>query len=82
MTQPRTAEQLWRWFQRASIPSTAPAMQHQEMKKAFYAGMAALLAEMENFDESMTDEAGADVLESWKQELIKAFESFSVGGRS
>ena len=76
-----TAKQLWQAFQAASVPRTAPAFQHKEMEKAFYAGMASLLGSLENLDETLSDEEGAAILESYKQEIIKAIESFVRGDR-
>lgn len=65
-----TAGQLWQEFQRDCIPKSAPPVQHLKMQKAFYAGMFSLLSEMQKIDDSLSDEAGAEILEGYQAEII------------
>jgi hypothetical protein len=68
----RTVEEGWLSLRAAAKLDHAPGVQQQEMRRAFYAGVAFTLSEAENIGASddIGEQAGADHLEMLKQETI------------
>ena len=63
----------WQDYAQKILPKSAPPVQRQETRRAFYAGAAHLLATMAELGEPEVDEdAGAGVLEATQHE-IEAF---------
>jgi hypothetical protein len=78
MTSKRVYKQ-WLDFDHNVIPRHAPAVQRQEMKRAFYAGAFMLLEHLKaNLDDDLPEEQGVDILESISQECVEFMER---GGR-
>ena len=70
----------WQQFERSSIPKTAPPIQRQEMRRAFYAGAAALLHLAKGLgDDELTEDAGAAALEAMQQEIMEFFDRVAEG---
>jgi hypothetical protein len=63
-------ETEWQDYSKTAIPINAPAIQRQEMRRAFYAGASAMFSLMTSIDDSMSDEEGAKVVEALQQECI------------
>ena len=60
----------WRTYQREVIPRNAPAVQHEECRRAFYAGAVALFSlVMDASADPKSEEEGARVLDQLSQEL-------------
>lgn len=60
----------WRTYQREVIPRNAPAVQHEECRRAFYAGAFALFSLVMDASADPKSEAeGAAVLDQLSQEL-------------
>ena len=65
----------WRKYQREVIPKNAPFVQHEECRRAFYAGVAALFGIMlEASADDKSEAQGAIVLDQVQEEL-KAYAS-------
>lgn len=65
------AEQ-WQSFEQQVIPKTAPAIQREEMQKAFFAGALAVLGvAFELGSEDVSEEDGAATLEGMKRECLE-----------
>ena len=78
MTKP--IAQQWNQFERSSIPRAAPAIQRREMRRAFYAGVAAQLHLLEGLGEDeVSEDAGVAALEAMKQEVLDFFEQVRQG---
>lgn len=76
----KVIERQWKQFDRESIPRTAPPIQRQEMRRAFYAGAAALLHLAKGLgDDEVSEDAGAAVLEAMQQEIVEFFEQVRQG---
>jgi predicted secreted protein len=65
----KTIEQRWREFSERVIPRDAPQVQHQEMRRAFYAGFTSML-EVDEELARMTDEAAIILLDSFYREAM------------
>jgi len=62
-------EASWIEFEKAVIPRGAPAIQRQEMRRAFYAGTWALLQEMKRLgDDDVSEDVGVEALEAIEAE--------------
>lgn len=71
----QTTEQMWSEFASAVMPADTPAVQRQEMKRAFMAGMFAMLTEVRKTgEEAVSEGAGVIRLETLFQEL-QAFQA-------
>lgn len=67
----RTIADLYVRFERDMVPLDAGREQRQETKRAFYAGVLALLVlEMQIAEDNLSDEAGAAILEGIGQECV------------
>lgn len=77
MKEHRTINSEWRSLMDAIFPGdTINAIQHDEMKKAFYAGASSALNIMiSGADEGLSDEAGAEIFEGLRQEVLEFFRS-------
>jgi len=65
-----TVQQAWAHFQEKIIPKDAPTIQRVEMKRAFYAGAAAVLSVNAAISEPGTSEdAGVAILNGLLQEV-------------
>lgn len=73
-------ETLWQAYVEACELKTAPAIQLQETRRAFYAGVAGMLSVAGDVaDMDLPDEAGAALLETIHQELVRFGESVVAG---
>lgn len=65
-----TIDDMWRSFEESVIPATAPPVQRQEMKKAFYAGASSILHMGLGVigDESVSENAGVAIIQGWQDE--------------
>lgn len=60
----------WESFVRAVMPRNAPAVQRQEMRRAFYAGAWAMLCAFREIGEdSVSEDEGVAVMERLKTEV-------------
>lgn len=76
----KTIKEEWENFEAQVISPEAPPIQREEMEKAFYAGSFALMSmQMRMADADVTDEEGANQMESWNNECI-AFKDKVVSG--
>ena len=67
-----TIEEVWKLFAGLVLPPNVPPIQFIEMRKAFYAGAAAMLElVMMVGDDSFEEDAGVQRLESLSQELTE-----------
>lgn len=67
---PKTIQQLWDQYNAAVLPADASTLQRVETKRAFYCGAQAVLSilfEMSS-DDALTDDQGAEHLESLHRE--------------
>lgn len=73
MREHRTINSEWQSLVDALFPGdTIPAIQHDEMQKAFYAGAATVINIMIGVsDDSVSEEAGAEIFEGLRQECIE-----------
>ena len=66
----RTIQEQWDSFEALVLPKDAPAVQVQEMRRAFYGGAQIMLfALMKIGDDDLSEEAGANILEGYNQEM-------------
>lgn len=62
----------WKAFEKAIIPQNAPSIQRQEMRRAFYAGCAAMFELTTNLgDDNISEEQGAEILDQMQSELTE-----------
>lgn len=60
----------WQSFERAVIPPEAPPLQHEECRRAFYAGAAAMFSLVADVGEdAVSEEAGVQMVAALNQEL-------------
>lgn len=75
----------WSMYQREVIPKNAPAVQHEECRRAFYAGAFALFAlALDASADHKSEAEGAAVLDQISQELrayARAMEQQARTGR-
>jgi hypothetical protein len=72
MKSKKRIEKEWLDFERRVMPKNAPAVQRQEMRRAFYAGVStALIMAFALGDDDASEDEGAAVLESMHQECIE-----------
>lgn len=77
----RTIQGHWGSFERAVVPTTASSVQRQEMRRAFYAGAAALMSTLREMDAAdLSAEAGAGVLAGVEDELAHFTRAVLAGG--
>ena len=67
---------LWAAYESTSLSPSAPRIQRTEMRKAFVAGMFAMLGLMQTMDMDDEDEA-AQVLEDYWQDLARRMKAMS-----
>ena len=66
----RSVQQEWESYRNAVIPPDAPQIQHQECKRAFYAGAHSIMQFLMSMsDDNLSEEAGSAILEGLRQEL-------------
>ena len=66
----RTIQEHWDSFEKLVMPKEAGFTQRQEMRRAFYAGAQSMLfGIMETGESNVTEEAGAQIIEGYNQEL-------------
>jgi hypothetical protein len=66
----RTIQEHWDSFEKAVLPKDASPIQVQETRRAFYGGAQSMIfALMEMGDSDVSEEAGANILEGYNQEL-------------
>jgi hypothetical protein len=67
----KSIDEQWREYglRCGLFPSNAPAVQVQEMRRAFFAGAGSLLMAMRQFDDSLSDDAGAKMFQQWASEI-------------
>jgi hypothetical protein len=70
--------QLWAEFEKTVIPPGAPRMQRREMQKAFYAGVLALLGELQQIPDDLNEDQGVAMLEGYQAEAIGFLESLKA----
>ncbi len=64
-----TIQSKWESFRKDVIPEDASVIQVEEMKKAFYAGAASILGlQLYDMDETISEEAGAAMMNGWFEE--------------
>jgi len=65
-----TIQEQWSTFEKLVIPKIAPAIQRQEMRRAFYAGAEAMMRIQWNIgDKSISVDAGVAILEGCREEM-------------
>ena len=75
-----TIAEQWGLFEKAVIPIDAPAIQRQEMRRAFYGGAAALLRlQWVVGDGAIGEDAGVAIIEGWHDECLRFAEDVSKG---
>lgn len=68
-TNPKRIASEWNNFEKAVIPPNAPGVQRKEMRRAFYAGVWAMLQAAKELGEgSISEDAGVIALESIEAE--------------
>lgn len=68
----KTIADAWSTFAAQVMPKGAPQVQHQEMRRAFYAGAHSALCLMGAIaDEASSEEAGAALIEALHRELAR-----------
>ena len=66
----RTLHDQWASYENSVIPKSAPAIQTQECRRAFYAGAQAMMGMVAEVGNSgVSEDAGVALLESFKNEL-------------
>lgn len=75
----RTIAAQWVNFSLAILPADASQVQRTEMRKAFYAGAAAMLGECGAIAD-LSDDAGVAVLEGLHQEVLLFTAEMVAGG--
>lgn len=73
-----TIKELWEDFKAQTIPDRVPAVQKHEMRKAFYAGVLSLLSVLPEIDESVSTQAGAEILRAWGNEVVNVLTMFAL----
>ena len=63
-----TVQEQWGSFQTMVIPENAPPVQIQEMKRAFYGGVEAMMRIQFNIAD-LSEDAGVAILEETRKEL-------------
>jgi hypothetical protein len=72
MKSKKRIEKEWLDFEKRVVPKNAPAVQRQEMRRAFYAGVSSVLnIAFALGDDDISEDEGAAVLESMRQECIE-----------
>jgi hypothetical protein len=72
MKSKKRIEKEWLDFEKRVMPKNAPAVQRQEMRRAFYAGVSSTLnIAFALGDDDVGEDEGAAVLESMRQECIE-----------
>jgi hypothetical protein len=65
----KTLEEVWQSFNKI-LPADAPAVQRREMKMAFYAGAAGVMARMGLVStEAVSEDEGVEILEGANREI-------------
>jgi hypothetical protein len=72
MTMSTFVHTAWLHYEQDMIPREAPRIQHEECRRVFYAGVAALLgALMDIGGSTISEEDGAEAIENIQQEVIE-----------
>lgn len=66
---------MWITFANNVLPPDASKVQYEEMQKAFYGGVAAMMSVLQMMDDNTTEEDGMAQLESITQELVNFVET-------
>lgn len=73
-----TVQQQWALFEAAVIPQSAPPVQRQEMRRAFYSGVKAVLRlQFEMGD--VSDDAGVAMIAGWHDECFRFAQQVATG---
>lgn len=76
----RTIADQWALFERAVMPKDAPAVQRQEMRRAFYAGCEGMLRlQFEIGAKSVSEDAGVRIIEGWHDECRRFAAAVATG---
>jgi hypothetical protein len=76
----KTAAQEWEEFWKAVAPPRASAIQKQEMRRAFYAGIYCMLQTCKALGhEDVPEDDGVEVLEKLQEELEAFYELMKKG---
>lgn len=68
----KTMQREWEDFWSSVAPKDAPAVQRQEMRRAFYAGAWMLLTACASLvDEDISEDASVEQIEKWKAEIVE-----------
>jgi hypothetical protein len=65
-----TVAQKWYAFAVSVLPDPCPAIQHQEMRRAFYAGAWAMFNLTSHEITALDDDAGVQALEALRRECL------------
>lgn len=71
-----TPDELWEGYEHHAMSPTAPRLQRTEMRKAFIAGMYAMLGLLQGMDTD-DEEAAAEGLEAYWQDLSRRMVTMS-----
>lgn len=82
MKRPGLIEREWLSFAERVLPANAPAIQRQEMRRAFFAGAGRLFESLTNAvgTDDVSEDAGMDIMQGVEDE-IRAFLRDVEGGR-
>lgn len=77
----KTLEEQWAAYDRGVVPPGAPALQHQEVKRGFYAGAWAFFCSLlETTGPEWNEDAGANAVETLRSEIL-GFRKLVATGR-
>lgn len=75
-----TIAEQWAAFEAAVVPKSAPPVQRQEMRRAFYAGAEAMLRmQWDIGDEAVSENAGVAMMEGWHDECRRFAQQVANG---
>ena len=75
-----TIAEQWELFEKAVMPTGAPDIQRQEMRRAFYGGAESLLRlQWVVGDGSISEDAGVAIIEGWHDECLRFAEDMAKG---
>lgn len=73
-----TVQQQWAMFEKLVVPKDAPPVQRQETRRAFYAGVEAILRLQYQMGD-VSDDAGVAMIEGWHDECRRFAQQVAAG---
>lgn len=64
----KTMMSNWTEYRRAAVPRTAPVLQIQETRRAFFAGMHQAICSLQALSAQLPEDEAMDVLDAWMKE--------------